>query len=67
MMLDKLPNERQIVEVRYGNDWQPATYVDGEFIDRYGMPLDPRKISTWRMPPGAAGRSASTVTSSASH
>jgi hypothetical protein len=55
-MLDKLPNERQLVEVRLGNDWQAATYVDGEFIDMYGMPINPHKISTWRMPIGLSNR-----------
>jgi len=50
-MYDKLPSDRQHVEVRVGNrDWQPATYVDGEFVDAYGMPLDRHKISGWRDP-----------------
>jgi hypothetical protein len=55
-MLDKLPNERQLVEVRLDNQWQAATYVDGEFIDMYGMPINPAKISTWRMPVGVSNR-----------
>jgi hypothetical protein len=51
-MFDKLPSERQPIEVRLGNDWQPATYQDGQFIDAYGLPLDARKISGWRAPNG---------------
>ena len=48
-MNNKLPMERQVVEVRVGNgDWQPATYRDGEFIDLYGMPLDRKRIAGWR-------------------
>lgn len=48
-MYDKLPNERQPVEVRLENQtWQPATYVDGEFFDIHGMPLNPYKIIGWR-------------------
>jgi hypothetical protein len=53
-MFDKLPNDRQVVEVRVENhDWQAATYQDGEFVDAYGMPLDPQKISNWRSPNGS--------------
>jgi hypothetical protein len=53
-MYDKLPNERQIVEVHLENrDWQQATYMDGEFFDVHGMPLDPYKIDSWR---GANGK-----------
>jgi probable HAF family extracellular repeat protein len=56
-MYDKLPSDRQNVEVRFDNrDWQPATYVDGEFVDEYGMPLDSRKISSWRAPNGSPNR-----------
>lgn len=51
-MFDKLPNERQPIEVRLGNDWLPATYQDGQFIDAYGMPLNPHQISSWRAPNG---------------
>lgn len=48
-MNDKLPMERQVVEVRLGNgDWQPATYTNGEFVDLYGMPLDRKRIAGWR-------------------
>lgn len=53
-MFDKLPNDRQPIEVRLGNEWQPATYQDGQFIDAYGLPLDARKISSWRAPNGTA-------------
>ena len=46
---DKLPVDRQIIEVRLGNDaWQPAMFRDGEFLDMYGMPLERRRISSWR-------------------
>lgn len=56
-MFDKLPSDRQNVEVRFDNrDWQPAMYVDGEFVDAYGMPLDSRKISSWRAPNGTPHR-----------
>ena len=52
-MFDKLPSDRQNVEVRFDNrDWQPAMYVDGEFVDAYGMPLDSGRISSWRAPNG---------------
>ena len=46
---DKLPMDRQVVEVRVGNgDWQPATFLDGDFIDLYGMPLDRKRVTGWR-------------------
>ena len=49
LMNDKLPADRQIIEVRLGNDeWQPATFRDGEFVDSYGMTLDRRRVSSWR-------------------
>lgn len=50
LMKDKLPVDRQIIEVRLGNkdEWQPATYRDGEFVDAYGMTLDRRRIAGWR-------------------
>jgi hypothetical protein len=49
-MNDKLPADRQIIEVRLvsRDEWQPATYRDGEFVDAYGMTLDRRRISGWR-------------------
>lgn len=48
-MYDKLPEERQAVEVCLNNrEWQPATYQDGQFVDVYGLPLDAHKISSWR-------------------
>jgi len=57
-MYDKeLPSDRQNVEVRLDDhDWQPATYVDGEFVDPYGLPLDRSKISSWRAPNGSPNR-----------
>jgi hypothetical protein len=46
---DQLPSDRQAVQVKFDNcDWQPATYRYGQFVDAYGMPLDPEKISGWR-------------------
>jgi hypothetical protein len=63
-MFDKLPTDRQNVEVRVDNrDWEPATYVDGEFVDAYGMPLDSRKISSWRAPNGGPNRVANAAAS----
>jgi hypothetical protein len=46
---DKLPMDRQVIEVRLGTaEWQPAMFRDGEFVDMYGIPLERRKISSWR-------------------
>lgn len=46
---DQLPSDRQAVQVKFDNsDWQPATYRYGQFVDVYGIPLDPQKISSWR-------------------
>ena len=53
-MFDKLPNDREPIEVRMGNEWQPATYQDGQFVDAYGLPLNPKKISSWRAPNGTS-------------
>jgi hypothetical protein len=54
---EKLPMNQQIVEIRLGQgEWQPATFRDGEFVDAYGMPLDRRKISSWRPAGSAANR-----------
>jgi hypothetical protein len=48
-MSDKLPMDRQVIEVRMGTDqWQPAMFRDGEFVDMYGIPLERRTISSWR-------------------
>lgn len=53
-MKGELPMERQAVQVQLNNgDWQPATYQDGQFVDLYGLPLDHRKITSWR--PAGAG------------
>ena len=52
-MFDKLPRDQGLRVVRFDNrDWQPAMYVDGEFVDAYGMPLDSGRISSWRAPNG---------------
>lgn len=49
LMNDKLPTDRQIIEVRLGNDeWQPAMFRDGEFVDMYGLPIERKSISSWR-------------------
>jgi hypothetical protein len=46
---DQLPSDRQAVQVKFDkSDWQPATFRRGQFIDLYGLPLDPQKISSWR-------------------
>jgi hypothetical protein len=35
--------------VRLGTaEWHPAMFRDGEFVDMYGIPLERRKISSWR-------------------
>ena len=48
-MNEKFPMDYQVVEVRLGNDeWQPATYRDGEFVDAFGLPLDRTQVSKWR-------------------
>ena len=48
LLTERVPSDRQIVEVKVGNEWQPATFMAGEFIDIYGMPLNRHKISGWR-------------------
>jgi len=46
---DKLPMDRQVIEVRLGTDeWQPAMFRDGGFVDMYGLPIERRRISSWR-------------------
>jgi hypothetical protein len=59
-MKGELPLERQAVQVQINNgEWQPATYQDGQFVDLYGLPLDHRKITSWRPAGGSAnGRAA---------
>ena len=55
-MKGELPLERQAVQVKLNDgDWQPATYQDGQFVDLYGLPLDHRKITSWRPAGGTAG------------
>ena len=57
-MKGELPLERQAVQVQINNgEWQPATYQDGQFVDLYGLPLDHRKITSWRPAGGAANGS----------
>jgi hypothetical protein len=56
-MYDKLPNDRQSVEVCVDNrDWQAATFQNGEFVDVYGMTMDRSHISNWRPSDNAASR-----------
>ena len=56
-MYDRLPNDRQAVEVCVDNrEWQAATYQNGEFIDAYGMTLDRTHISNWRGIDGGTDR-----------
>ena len=56
-MYDKLPNDRQVVEVCVENrEWQLATYENGEFVDAYGLPLDLSRISGWRAVDGSRHR-----------
>jgi|KBSMisStaDraftv2_1062788.scaffolds.fasta_scaffold375093_4 hypothetical protein len=48
-MVTELPTDRQTVEVNFdGNVWQPAIFRNGQFVDIYGLPLNPEKISSWR-------------------
>ena len=54
-MNGELPVDRQAVQVKVDDgDWQPAVYQDGQFVDLYGLPLDHRKIKSWRPAGGAA-------------
>jgi len=48
-MKGELPMERQAVQVKINDgEWQPAIYQDGQFVDLYGLPLDHRKVTSWR-------------------
>ena len=43
------PEEGQDVQVRIGSGaWQSATYRHGQFVDAFGLPLDPQRISEWQ-------------------
>lgn len=54
-MKGELPMERQAVQVQINDgDWQAAVYQDGQFVDLYGLPLDHRKVTSWRPAGGAA-------------
>jgi hypothetical protein len=54
-MKGELPMDRQAVQIQLNNgDWQAATYQDGQFVDLYGLPLDHRKITSWRPAGGSA-------------
>jgi len=60
-MKGELPMERQAVQVKLGEgDWQAAIYQDGQFVDTYGLPLDYRKITSWRAAGGAVNGAAAT-------
>lgn len=62
-MKGELPMDRQAVQVQLNNngDWQAATYQDGQFVDLYGLPLDARKVTSWRPAGGAANGSGVTT------
>lgn len=48
-MSNDTPQEGQDVQVKLGSGtWQAATYRHGQFVDVYGLPLDPHKISEWQ-------------------
>ena len=48
-MNSERPQEGQDVQVKIGDGgWQSATYQRGQFVDLYGLPLDPHKISEWQ-------------------
>ena len=48
-MLNELPADRQSVEVRFNDDdWQPAVFRGGQFLDIYGLPLNQDMIAGWR-------------------
>jgi hypothetical protein len=48
-MNSETPQEGQDVQVKIGEGaWQSATYRKGQFVDLYGLPLDPNKISDWQ-------------------
>lgn len=52
MTTSELPSEGQRVDVRIGTGgWQPATFRRGQFIDVYGLALDPGRISEWQATP----------------
>jgi len=58
-MKGELPMDRQPVQVKVDDgDWQAAVYQDGQFVDLYGLPLNHRKITSWRPAGGAANGSA---------
>lgn len=55
-MKGELPMERQAVQVKINDgEWQPAIYQDGQFVDLYGLPLDHRKVTSWRPAGGSMG------------
>ena len=53
------PREGQLVEVRIDTGaWQQATFRRGQFIDIYGLALDPQRISEWQTPRASPERDA---------
>jgi hypothetical protein len=56
-MNHETPDEGQRVEVRVGQGgWQAATWRRGQFIDAYGLVLDPGRVTEWQataIPPPA--------------
>lgn len=58
-MIDMIetPAERQHIEVLTSNgDWQTAYFRRGQFVDAYGLFLDPQKIARWRPVEQSANR-----------
>src|SRR5262249_50777407 len=54
-MRGELPMDRQAVQVQLGNgEWQAGTDTGGQVVDLYGLPLDHRKITSWRPAGGNA-------------
>jgi hypothetical protein len=48
-MQNERPHEAQAVQVRMGaGSWQDATYRNGYFIDRFGLTLNPDRITAWQ-------------------
>lgn len=54
-MTAEFPLERLEVEVSFDNrGWHPATYVHGEFVDIFGLPIQRERILSWRPADAAA-------------
>ena len=53
-MQGETPREGQDVQVNLGGRWQVARYRRGQFVDVYGLPLDPERITEWQGVEGPA-------------